>query len=77
MGWFPTLHPRIQYSFATFFVLELILRICADGRRFFCGEDWKWSWLDIFVVRLEATSVRDKESGPFISTKMLGGCAKV
>ncbi|CAK9113547.1 Voltage-dependent T-type calcium channel subunit alpha-1I (CaVT.3) (Voltage-gated calcium channel subunit alpha Cav3.3) [Durusdinium trenchii] len=40
----------IQYSFATFFVLELILRICADGRRFFCGEDWKWSWLDIFVV---------------------------
>eukprot|EP00435_Cladocopium_sp_Y103_P021893 s1939_g5.t1 len=40
----------IQYCFATFFIIELLLRVVADGRDFFCGEDWKWSWLDIFVV---------------------------
>lgn len=58
---------RIQYSFAAFFVLELIIRICADGWQFFVGDEWKWcpgasgpllyscrprSWLDIFVVPL-------------------------
>jgi len=44
----------IQYCFAGFFVVELLMRIVADGKNFFCGEDWKWSWLDLFVV---ATSV--------------------
>lgn len=30
---------RIQYCFATFFVIELFLRVVADGRNFFCGEE--------------------------------------
>eukprot|EP00913_Durusdinium_trenchii_P035950 g33635.t1 len=49
----------IQYSFATFFVLELILRICADGRRFFCGEDWKWmtSLWEVFADVLVAFQI--------------------
>lgn len=46
----PTSINVIQYCFATFFVIELFLRVVADGRNFFCGEDWKWSLLDLFVV---------------------------
>ena len=30
---------RIQYCFATFFIIELFLRVVADGRDFFCGEE--------------------------------------
>ena len=30
---------RIQYCFAGFFVVELLMRIIADGKHFFCGED--------------------------------------
>ncbi|CAJ1356458.1 unnamed protein product [Effrenium voratum] len=40
----------IQYVYAAWFLLELILRVYVDGRGFFCGEDWLWGMLDVFVV---------------------------
>lgn len=40
----------IQYSYTSLFLLELILRIAAYGRSFFCGSDWAWGWLDFLIV---------------------------
>ncbi|CAE7399114.1 Cacna1d, partial [Symbiodinium sp. CCMP2456] len=40
----------IQYLYAWWFTTELAMRIVADGRHFFCSEDWAWSFLDMFVV---------------------------
>lgn len=40
----------IQYSYTVLFLLELILRIAAYGRSFFCGSDWAWGWLDFLIV---------------------------
>lgn len=40
----------LQYLYAWWFTTELAMRIIADGRHFFCSEDWAWSFLDIFVV---------------------------
>ncbi|OLQ10077.1 Voltage-dependent L-type calcium channel subunit alpha-1D [Symbiodinium microadriaticum] len=40
----------IQYLYAWWFTTELALRIVADGRHFFCSEDWAWGFLDVFVV---------------------------
>ena len=30
--------------------MELLIRICADGLGLFCGDDWTWGWLDLFIV---------------------------
>ena len=39
-----------QYMFAFLFGMELFFRVLADRMTFFCGEDWAWAWLDIFIV---------------------------
>ena len=49
---------RIQYCFAGFFVVELLMRIIADGKHFFCGED-------ALVIRKKPDLL------PVISTHML------
>jgi len=41
---------RIQYCFAGFFVVELLMRIIADGKHFFCGEDFYNPENDMVVV---------------------------
>ncbi|CAE7020133.1 CACNA1G, partial [Symbiodinium sp. CCMP2456] len=40
----------VQYVYAAWFLLELVLRIRADGRNFIFSPDWSWNLLDIFVV---------------------------
>ncbi|CAE7517566.1 Cacna1i [Symbiodinium natans] len=41
----------IQYIFTFLFLMELILRWAAAGfKRFLCGEDWLWGWLDLIIV---------------------------
>ncbi|CAE7948182.1 SCN8A, partial [Symbiodinium sp. KB8] len=40
----------VQYVYAAWFLLELLLRIRADGRNFIFSPDWSWNLLDIFVV---------------------------
>ena len=41
----------IGYIYSFWFLLELLLRVGADGcRRYFCGPDWLWSFLDAVVV---------------------------
>ena len=39
----------VQYLYTALFTVELFLRFCAD-RRLFCGEEWTWAWLDLFIV---------------------------
>ncbi|CAE7464953.1 Cacna1c [Symbiodinium natans] len=39
---------RNVYTFL--FSVELVLRIAAYQREFFCGGEWKWNWLDLFIV---------------------------
>ena len=39
-----------QYLYAAIFTIELLLRLAADGLRFFISDDWAWSWLDLFIV---------------------------
>lgn len=39
----------VQYLYTALFTVELLLRLCAD-RRLFCGEEWTWAWLDLFIV---------------------------
>ncbi|CAJ1343539.1 unnamed protein product, partial [Effrenium voratum] len=39
-----------QYSFTFLFAAELLLRLCANGRQLFAGDDWIWSLLDVFIV---------------------------
>ncbi|CAE7542469.1 Cacna1b, partial [Symbiodinium sp. CCMP2456] len=46
----------IQWAYTGMFTLELILRICGNGKSFFCCEDWVWNYLDIFVVPLRLQS---------------------
>jgi len=41
----------IGYIYSFWFLVELLLRVGADGcRRYFCGPDWLWSFLDAVVV---------------------------
>jgi len=40
LGWF----------FMGFYTLELLLRSCAQGRKFIFGEDWGWNLFDIILV---------------------------
>ncbi|CAE7661271.1 Cacna1c, partial [Symbiodinium sp. CCMP2456] len=39
---------RNVYTFL--FTVELILRVGAYRRDFFCASEWKWNWLDVFIV---------------------------
>lgn len=39
-----------QYIFTFLFTVELTLRIAAEGRSFFCSDDFGWNYLDIFIV---------------------------
>lgn len=36
------------FTFA--FTVELLLRVAANGRQFFCSEQWIWNLLDVFIV---------------------------
>jgi len=40
----------IQYLYTALFTIELLIRIAADGCHLFCGEDWAWGVLDLFIV---------------------------
>ncbi|CAJ1383570.1 unnamed protein product [Effrenium voratum] len=40
----------LQILFTAIFILELILRMAVDGRKYFFSEDWAWGWLDLFIV---------------------------
>lgn len=40
----------IQYTYTALFTGELILRIWAGGRHFFCSKEWPWAVLDAFIV---------------------------
>lgn len=41
----------MQYGYTALFTVELLIRIWADGcRGLFCGEDWAWASLDLFIV---------------------------
>eukprot|EP00448_Togula_jolla_P042465 CAMPEP_0170569922 /NCGR_PEP_ID=MMETSP0224-20130122/823_1 /TAXON_ID=285029 /ORGANISM="Togula jolla, Strain CCCM 725" /LENGTH=541 /DNA_ID=CAMNT_0010892141 /DNA_START=160 /DNA_END=1781 /DNA_ORIENTATION=+ len=43
----------VEYAFTALFLLELIIRICTFGpKKFLFGVEWKWGWLDVFVVIL-------------------------
>ena len=47
----------IPHCYAAWFLLELTLRILAEGcYSFFFSDDWMWSILDLFVVLLGQTS---------------------
>jgi len=40
----------INYTYAALFCAELLLRLCAEGRDFFCSNQWAWNLLDITIV---------------------------
>lgn len=41
----------IQHVFAGAFVLELVLRVAAEGKSFFlASRQWMWNYLDVFIV---------------------------
>ncbi|CAJ1422505.1 unnamed protein product [Effrenium voratum] len=46
----PPVMQAFQYSFTFLFAAELLLRLCANGRQLFAGDDWIWSLLDVFIV---------------------------
>jgi len=39
-----------NYVFTFLFVVELVIRVAAQGMNFFCSEDWMWALLDTFIV---------------------------
>eukprot|EP00439_Symbiodinium_sp_Y106_P012854 s1224_g1.t2 len=40
-----------RYIYTAWFIIELALRMAADGpRQYLCSDDWAWSALDVFVV---------------------------
>lgn len=39
-----------HYLFTLLFLMELVIRLAAQGFRFFCSEDWMWAMLDTFIV---------------------------
>ena len=41
----------VHLAYAILFTAEVVLRVIAVGFvTYLCGKDWKWSWLDLFVV---------------------------
>jgi len=40
----------IQYTYAAWFLTEVLMRITAFGSQFFFSDDWAWNLLDLFVV---------------------------
>lgn len=41
---------RTHIVFSALFLLELIMRIAADGLRFFTNDDWRWNLFDLVLV---------------------------
>lgn len=40
----------IQYTYTGLFTLELLLRSIVGGWNYYCGQEWMWTWLDLFIV---------------------------
>ncbi|CAE7665586.1 Scn10a [Symbiodinium pilosum] len=40
----------IQYFYTFLFCAELVFRAAAMGREYFCGKEWLWAALDVFIV---------------------------
>ncbi|CAE7261687.1 unnamed protein product, partial [Symbiodinium sp. CCMP2592] len=40
----------IQYTYTGLFTLELLLRSIVGGWNYYCGQEWMWTWLDVFIV---------------------------
>lgn len=47
----------IQNLFSFLFLVELLCRICASGRAFFCCKHWAWNLFDLIVVLLSLVEV--------------------
>jgi len=56
-GELPQYMQIVTFSYAGFFLLELLLRVMADGLQIFCNDDWIWGWLDLFVVTISIWEV--------------------
>jgi len=39
-----------ELGFCVFYVIELLLKISVHRQYFFCNEDWRWAYLDTFLV---------------------------
>lgn len=46
----PTAFSIVQHSYAFLFLIELMFRFGAEGRRFLVSPDWMWNYLDMFIV---------------------------
>eukprot|EP00928_Gymnodinium_smaydae_P031275 TRINITY_DN22_c0_g2_i1.p1 TRINITY_DN22_c0_g2~~TRINITY_DN22_c0_g2_i1.p1 ORF type:complete len:732 (+),score=185.01 TRINITY_DN22_c0_g2_i1:301-2196(+) len=40
----------LNLVFVVLFFVEVLLRICGLGARFFCGPDWKWNLFDVVLL---------------------------
>eukprot|EP00434_Breviolum_minutum_P026505 symbB.v1.2.023431.t1/scaffold2143.1/size88057/2 len=40
----------IRYGYAVIFAVELVIRVSANGLKFFLSDEWIWNWLDVFIV---------------------------
>lgn len=50
-------HPNTSQTFSSLYMalncwyfLELMLKLCAEGCRFFYSDDWKWNLFDFFLI---------------------------
>lgn len=46
----PAVFYMVSVTYAVLFLVELCLRMSADGCHFFCSSQWHWNYLDIFIV---------------------------
>ncbi|CAK9071851.1 unnamed protein product [Durusdinium trenchii] len=49
----------IRHSYGLIFTVELLMRVTAVGRAFFCTDDWMWNWLDVFIVLTSVYEIVD------------------
>eukprot|EP00928_Gymnodinium_smaydae_P095440 TRINITY_DN8208_c0_g1_i1.p1 TRINITY_DN8208_c0_g1~~TRINITY_DN8208_c0_g1_i1.p1 ORF type:complete len:449 (+),score=49.63 TRINITY_DN8208_c0_g1_i1:132-1478(+) len=46
----PVIFDVLRYTYMFIFLIELLLRICAQGKGFFFSPSWAWNYFDIVVV---------------------------
>jgi len=49
----PVTYKVINWIFCVLFTVELFLRICSFGRKFFYNADWKWNIFDTVIVCMQ------------------------
>eukprot|EP00929_Paragymnodinium_shiwhaense_P091234 TRINITY_DN51254_c0_g1_i2.p1 TRINITY_DN51254_c0_g1~~TRINITY_DN51254_c0_g1_i2.p1 ORF type:complete len:653 (+),score=118.89 TRINITY_DN51254_c0_g1_i2:109-2067(+) len=63
----------MNYTFSFVFIVELLCRVCAQGRGFFCSSQWSWNYFDLAIVSASVLEVVSEAMGANTLGSGMGG----